>query len=67
MPIKNNKFNKAKALLEKAGSKTAEKCHPAHTKSGDVPDRHGESLIAEAQEENISEDILEKARDIMGI
>jgi len=67
MPIKNNNFNKAKALLEKAGSKTAQKCHPAHTKSGDVPDRHGESLIAEADAENISADILEKARKIMKI
>tara|TARA_B110000037_G_C16926962_1_gene426851 strand:- start:82 stop:285 length:204 start_codon:yes stop_codon:yes gene_type:complete len=67
MPIKPKKFNKAKDHLSSKGSKSAEKCHPAHAKGGDVPDRHGKSLVSEAAQEGIAQVNLTKAEDIMGI
>ncbi|WP_438712343.1 hypothetical protein ACSTS3_08135 [Aquimarina muelleri] len=37
MPIKDRDYNKAKALLEAAGSKSAEKSHIKHTGSKKAP------------------------------
>ena len=67
MPIKDANYNKAKVLLEKAGSKSAKKSHPKHTGKKGSPDRHGKQLIDEARAEGISEAILTKAEKIMKI
>lgn len=65
--IKDDDYNKARALLVKAGSKSAEKSHMKHTGKKGSPDGHGKSLIDEAREEGIDEKILDKAAKIMGI
>ncbi|MBO1416273.1 hypothetical protein [Streptomyces sp. FH025] len=48
--IKTDDFNKARDILIQAGSKTAQKTHPAHGVK-DVPADHGTSLLAEARDE----------------
>ncbi|MFD7586607.1 hypothetical protein ACFV84_14455 [Kitasatospora sp. NPDC059811] len=48
--VKADDFNKARDILIKAGSKTAEKTHPSHGVK-DVPVSYGTSLLAEARDE----------------
>lgn len=48
MPIKDADYNAAKAILTKAGSRTAAKTHVSHTGGGDRPDAHGQTLVDEA-------------------
>ncbi|WP_316529016.1 hypothetical protein [Kitasatospora brasiliensis] len=48
--IKTADYNKARNTLIDAGSKTAEKSHPAHG-TKDVPVSHGTDLLAEARDE----------------
>jgi hypothetical protein len=49
LAIKVADYNTARNTLIQAGSKTAEKSHPAHDK--DVPDGHGKELLREARDE----------------
>lgn len=51
MPIKPGDYNSARSTLALAGSKSAAKSHLAHKKAGDVPDKHGTSLLDEASDE----------------
>jgi hypothetical protein len=67
MTIKDADYNKARALLVKAGSKSAAKSHDKHTNKKGSPDGHGKSLIAEAKAEGIDAATLAKAEKIMGI
>ena len=73
MPIKDKDYNKAKALLEAAGSKSAEKSHPKHTGSKGSPDSHGRSLYAEAQQDFGGQptaaqlEALDKAARLLGV
>lgn len=48
MPIKDADYNAAKAILTKAGSRTAAKTHASHTGGSDRPDDHGQTLVDEA-------------------
>ena len=48
MPIKDADYNAAKAILTKAGSRTAAKTHVSHTGGQDRPDSHGQTLVDEA-------------------
>ena len=48
MPIKDADYNAAKAILTKAGSRTAAKTHSSHTGGKDRPDDHGQDLVDEA-------------------
>jgi hypothetical protein len=48
MPIKDADYNAAKAILTKAGSRTAAKTHTSHTGGSDRPDGHGQDLVDEA-------------------
>jgi hypothetical protein len=50
MPIKLQKYNRAKAILTQAGSHTAGNSHQVHGQD-DVPDRYGQSLLSEARDE----------------
>ncbi|WP_438712345.1 hypothetical protein ACSTS3_08150 [Aquimarina muelleri] len=73
MPIKDKDYNKAKALLEGAGSKSAEKSHPKHTGSKGSPDGHGRSLYNEAQQDFGGQptaaqlEALDKAARLLGV
>ena len=73
MPIKDKDYNKAKALLEAAGSKSAEKSHIKHTGSKGSPDSHGRSLYNEAQQDFGGQptaaqlDALDKAARLLGV
>ena len=51
MPIKDADYNKAKGILKKAGSKTADKTHTSHTGGQDRPDGHGQTLIDDCTKE----------------
>lgn len=51
MSIKQEKYNKARDDLVKAGSRTAAKSHPRHNKDGGIPDRYGQSLLSEARDD----------------
>lgn len=50
LAIKVANYNTARNTLIQAGSKTAEKSHPAHGDK-DVPDGHGKELLREARDE----------------
>lgn len=67
MPIKDDKYNKARDILAKAGSKSAKKSHPKHTGKKGSPDAHGRQLIEEARSDGVDEDTLAKAEKAMGI
>ncbi len=73
MPIKDDDYNQAKAILVQAGSKSASKSHDKHTNKKGSPDKHGEDLLKEAQDEwgaNITPaqtQALAKARKKMGL
>lgn len=47
MAIKDKAYNDAKAILTKAGSKSAAKTHTSHTGGEDRPDKHGQDLVDE--------------------
>lgn len=51
MPIKDKDYNAAKAILTKAGSKSAAKTHSSHTGGSDRPDDHGQDLVDECTKE----------------
>lgn len=51
MTIKDDDYNKAKAILVKAGCKSASKSHNKHNTKGGVDDGHGQSLLSEARDE----------------
>ncbi len=51
MPIKDKAYNDAKAILTKAGSKSAAKTHTSHTGGQDRPDGHGQDLVDECTKE----------------
>lgn len=59
MPISDADYNRAKAILEKAGSLKAAKSHKKHGNSGGSPDQHGVDLLVEARDE-----LVEAARRI---
>ncbi|WP_062058235.1 hypothetical protein [Aquimarina longa] len=73
MPIKDKDYNKAKALLEVAGSKSAEKSHKKHTGSKGSSDSHGRSLYNEAQQDfggqptAVQLEALRKAGNLLGV
>ena len=49
--IKSDAYNKAKALLTKAGSVTASKSHVKHGTDGTCPADHGKAMLQEARDE----------------
>ncbi|MGH7297404.1 MAG: hypothetical protein ACRELB_20880 [Polyangiaceae bacterium] len=49
--ISDGDYNKAKAILVKAGSKTAGKSHEKHTQGKGSPEDHGKGLLREARDE----------------
>ena len=49
--IKSDGYNKAKALLTKAGSVTASKSHVKHGDDGTCPADHGKTMLQEARDE----------------
>ena len=49
--IKNDDYNKARSILAQAGSQSASKAHPQHSKQGDCPESYGRSLLQEARAE----------------
>lgn len=51
MPIKDRDYNTAKAILTRAGSKSAAKTHSSHTGGKDRPDGHGQDLVDECTKE----------------
>jgi hypothetical protein len=51
MAISDEAYNKASAILVKAGSQTAQKSHEKHTQGKGSPDGHGQALLREARDE----------------
>jgi hypothetical protein len=49
--ISDTAYNRARAILIDAGSKTAEKSHPKHTQGKGSPLFHGQNLLQEARDE----------------
>jgi len=51
MAISDNNYNRARAILAAAGSKTANASHEKHTQGAGSPLGHGQSLLREARDE----------------
>jgi hypothetical protein len=51
MAISDEAYKKARAILIKAGSQTAQKSHEKHTQGKGSPDGHGQALLREARDE----------------
>lgn len=51
MSIADNDYNRARAILVQAGSKTAGKSHDKHTQGKGSPDSHGQDLLRGARDE----------------
>ena len=51
MSISDNDYNRARAILVQAGSKTASKSHDKHTQGAGSNDSDGQSLLREARDE----------------
>lgn len=49
--ISDEDYNKARAILAKAGSKSAAKSHEKHTQGKGSPQTHGTQLLQEARDE----------------
>jgi hypothetical protein len=49
--IKEADYNAAKAILTKAGSKSAGKSHGKHNTDGTVEEDHGKEMLREARDE----------------
>lgn len=51
MAISDRDYNNARAVLVRAGSRTAEASHDRHTRGAGSPDEYGKSLLREARDE----------------
>ncbi|GKW06413.1 hypothetical protein LHL03_11010 [Pectobacterium carotovorum] len=51
MAISDDDYNQARAILIRAGSKTASASHEKHTQRAGSPTSHGKSLLQEARDE----------------
>jgi len=51
MAISDDAYNKARDILVKAGSQTAQKSHMKHTQGKGSPEAHGVALLKEARDE----------------
>ncbi|MGH7122530.1 MAG: hypothetical protein ACREFP_26665 [Acetobacteraceae bacterium] len=51
MSIADNDYNRARAILVQAGSKTASKSHDKHTQGKGSKDSDGQGLLREARDE----------------